>query len=204
MITPPLNSVCRYTFVSRFAALNGIYILQRIVTFAMAQAEETDFIATLYTPAGLTQEDYDEDWQDYLSTNVYRLVSVLDETVVLNVPTSIIDLVPDQTVVGYHKLSVQIYLGPVRNPADITWIAGELKDAASSLTGTQSDVTFFSHGRQWMTSQDATEYDAEVAASVSAVEAKTQTIRELRAENDRLQALVDTYESHIKTMSEPP
>ena len=93
---PAVGATCLYTLIPKFATLNGVYRNRAETTFLDAVASGVDFVANLYTPAGLSQTDFNIDYASYRQDAVIVLESVLDSSIVYYVPESIFHTVQAQ------------------------------------------------------------------------------------------------------------
>jgi hypothetical protein len=100
-----------------------------------------DFVDTLYTPAGLSQTDFDTDYANYVSDRVLVLESVSNSDVVLHIPESALLNVPDPTIREYYPLIMVVNLGAHRNTQDILPLIDNIKDLIRTNLGVEDPVS---------------------------------------------------------------
>lgn len=148
MIIPEIGTVCKYKFIARFEYFDGIYQLTKKSSYNDAIIEEVDFVASLYTPIGLTQEDFEADYTEYKTQVILYLtemnVASGQTAKVLYVPESLLELVPDPMVKKYYEYALAIKLGYIDSVEDVAWIEEQLKEIAASMTGADGDVAVYS------------------------------------------------------------
>ena len=132
---PAVGATCLYTLIPKFATLNGVYRNRAETTFLDAVASGVDFVANLYTPAGLSQTDFNIDYASYRQDAVLVLESVLDSSIVYYVPESIFHTVPDPTINEYYNLVGVIQLGVFKNTSDILPALDSIKDTVQAQLG---------------------------------------------------------------------
>ena len=132
---PAVGATCLYTLIPKFATLNGVYRNRAETTFLDAVASGVDFVANLYTPAGLSQTDFNIDYASYRQDAVIVLESVLDSSIVYYVPESIFHTVPDPTINEYYNLVGVIQLGVFKNTSDILPALDSIKDTVQAQLG---------------------------------------------------------------------
>ena len=132
---PAVGATCLYTLIPKFATLNGVYRNRAETTFLDDVASGVDFVANLYTPAGLSQTDFNIDYASYRQDAVIVLESVLDSSIVYYVPESIFHTVPDPTINEYYNLVGVIQLGVFKNTSDILPALDSIKDTVQAQLG---------------------------------------------------------------------
>lgn len=142
---PAAGTTCLFTFTTPFASLNGIYVIMRTMTFETALATGVNFVASLYTPAGLSAGQYTSDASSYANQTVLQIQSVAATKQILYIPIGVLSQVPDPTVKRYSDVYLSIHIGPFADETVYTWIAGQLNDIASSVTGNTDTAQFYSN-----------------------------------------------------------
>jgi hypothetical protein len=151
MQTPALNSVCYYTFQSRFSALTGIYQLVEVMTFDDAVSNSIDLVNSCYIPAGLTSNDYENDWANYQDDIIMGLMSVTDSSTTYYIPSTLMDTVPDPTVSAYDDIAIVIQVGTYKDSDIPSWILNEINGIVTKITGTENPAVMVSLDTQYLT-----------------------------------------------------
>jgi hypothetical protein len=203
MQLPEVGITCLFTFTTEFESLNGIYTVLTKQTFNNAIVTGVSFVDSLYTPAGLTQTNYNNDFSNYSpSMTVLQLQSVIDTTIVIFVPSVIISLTPDPTVQQYPTLAIAITLGTY-DPAsaNISWIVDQLNQVAQSVTGTTNSVKLFQKNSTWLTAAQYASLDATRQAEIQSVETYYSALQSSLATIAQLRNLIIYYENGLKALA---
>ncbi len=133
---PSVGATCLFEFTSQFSTLNGVYRIRAETTFNDSIASGVDYVDNLYTPAGLTQEDFNADYSSYVKDRVTILESVVDNTVVIYTPESIFQKVPDPTIREYYPLVLVVDLGVQKNTQVVLPLMDHIQDLIQASLGT--------------------------------------------------------------------
>lgn len=200
---PFVGSTCLFTFTTQFATLNGVYTTRGATTFAAAIASQVDFVANLYTPAGLSATNYQADYASYQNDNVAILESVADNTVVYYVPESALALVPDPTIKEYVPLTLVVDLGVQQNTQAILPLLNTIKDAVQASLGSTNPCYVLGNKVNKVYLTD-TQYQALVTARAENVQTLIPLSLQLQnevAKNTYLAAKVAAYEALIASLA---
>lgn len=194
---PPVGTTCLFTFTKAFSLLNGVYKTLSIMTFEAALTNNVNFLTSLYTPAGLNQSDYENDYATYRGQNVVEVQSVLDSSTILYIPEPIIALNPDPTVQKYQQIYYSVMIGAFKDPNVYTHIKTQLDDIVSSVTG----VT---EGGKWLADPAADEYltEAEYEALDAARKANVKSIKSLRVQLEEQNAYIVSLQSLVESLKQ--
>lgn len=191
-ITTPItyNKIYKFTFPSRFSMFTGIYRVNDISIFENDLANDVDFVKSLYTPAGLTDADFQTDSQNYAGSLVYTLTPPQGgaEAVSLYVPAALLEVNPDPSVAMYDQVYLDIPLGIFASASDYAFIKQEVDDLASVVTGNPNSSVFMANpkNRVWLTQS---EYDAKNAERLAKVTKADSLSMQLRKANVQIAEL---------------
>ena len=188
------------SLIAKFnGTLDGVYNVVMITTFEDAIASGISFVDKLYTPAGLTESDYNADYNTYAGTTVYVCKSVTDATVVLYVPESAVSGYPDPTVVAYNRVLLIVDAGYMKDPSVVTPLVSMFADQTVGYLGITNAVSISvdSSRRKYMTRAEYTAYRAGLDRNKTSVTSLTQTITTLTAENQDLRDRLAAYEGAV-------
>ena len=194
---PEVGATCKFTFVTRFITLSGVYRIRAETTFQDALASGIDFVSNLYIPAGLQQADFNVDQSQYFSDKVVVLESVLDDSVVYYVPESIFQTFPDPTVKEYFPLVLVVNLGVQENTQAIYPLLDSVKDLVQSTLGTTDPLRIITNPQNKVYLTDA-EYAILVEARQTNIQSLiplTVQVHALQQDNLFLAAKVASYEA---------
>jgi hypothetical protein len=204
MIIPAINAVCSYAFTQNFASLNGIYTLEDVTSFNEAVANGVNFIADLYTPAGLAASQFTTDAPTYVKDAVLHLLPKNSTQVPLFVPASVLNSIPDPMVSCYNNLAIGIQLGLFEDPDQLTWVIAELNQLLGSAVGTTSGpVTLFSLGTEFLRVVDFDTRQAEREASRQAAPTLYQQLQQQIALTKAAQTLNRYYVATLLALNTP-
>jgi len=199
---PPINSVCAYTFITKFSSLNGIYTLTEIVMFGDALLAGLDFIVNLYQPAGLTNVDYTRDAPSYQNGAVLVLHPADAGGIIVYAPISILSSMPDPMVACYNKLAIGVALGPFADQSQLTWLINELTSIVGSVLGiTAPTIKLYSLGTVHMRVSDYELQLAQRAAAMSQYQTLYQQLQTQIALTTAAQTLNTYYENTLISLA---
>jgi hypothetical protein len=203
---PQSGTTCKFVFAPRFSVLNGVYRVRSTTTFVDAMSSGIDFVANLYTPAGMTANDFNQDYPSYQYDQVVSLESVLDATVILYVPETVFPTVPDPTVKEYFSLLGVVNLGVQSNPQLILPLMDQITDAIQSTLGTTETLRIATNPQNKVYLTD-TEYAALDVARQSHIKELMPFSVQLKNAQDIITyqaAKIAAYEALIVQLSQPP
>ena len=192
---PPVGATCLFTFSTPFATLNGVYTIVKTMTFETALGAGVDFVSSLYTPAGRTQENYASEYTSFSGQTVLQLQGVgSSAAVTYYAPLGVLSQIPDPTVKRYSDVYLAIKIGAFNDEATYTWLKGELDDLVSSVTGNTDTAQFYSNP-----SDDVYLTQSQYNALVAARAANIKTIAPLSVQNQALQNQIDTLQTMVNS-----
>jgi hypothetical protein len=197
---PAIGSVAKYRFRPPFDPLDGVYRLERIYAYNdLTNDDGIDFVADLYTPLSLTQEDFNDDSADFVGNAVIRLskvnLGIGEAATVLVIPAPLMSVLPDITVSRYEDFVVSINIGAFKSTEEFSWLLGELRSMAAAVTGTTNDVVLLTNGPVYLTA-------AEYATIVSGRAAQIEVVKPLFVTNQEKEATIAQLRSRIQYLEE--
>lgn len=157
----------KFELVYGFDTLNGIYKVLQTLSYAEVVDSSIDMVVMLYgkTYPPKTQAEYEIARSNYLTDTFYKLQSVLDETVVIMVPGSLLARYPNASVDQFCNIMLNIDLGLFANQDDLDTIGQIITEQLHSRLGIDPHPQIAIYDKTWMT--DA-EYDIIEAARLAA------------------------------------
>jgi hypothetical protein len=196
-VIPLIGSTCAFTFTLRFSSLNGVYRVKAETTFKDAIKDGIQFTDTLYTQAGLSAADYANDVASYAHDQVCILESVVDKTILLTVPESIILGVPDPTIREYHSLMLVAALGPIANTQMVLPLLAQITDIIQATLGVTDPVRITANpdAKVYLTENQYAALQATRNANIRALAPLTVQIQTLQAQLTQATAKNAAYEA---------
>lgn len=196
MLTPKLDTVYKFTFVAPFNVYDGFYRALRILTLDELLADNLNLI-DLYTGAGLTQNDLDEDVVNYRTDRILKLVDITDESRIIHIPMSLGRLEPDPNVKAYSSLVLAVNLGIFDNIDKVRATKDTITSYIAKGLGVSEEVLVFSMKEVWMTLDEYNIYEtARVNNRTGLVNLYSEVLRlrkALDAANVKLQYYEDKF-----------
>lgn len=189
----------KFTFINKMNALNGIYQKVGEENFETTISDKVDYVKTLYTSAGLTEDDWKTDYPTYANQSVYWLQPADSSKAKIPVPVNLISTIPDISVGKYYNYAVVLTLGLYDKPDSLLSMVNQLNDIVTATTGKQSNIywTASSSGAIYKTADEYAALDKERKAKAIALEPLSvqlyklnQQIDDLKARNDYLEKIV--------------
>lgn len=199
---PNTGSYAKFTFVNKLDSLNGIYQVVGIENFDEALLRGVDFYKLLYTPAGLSKEDWANDYNNYKGEDVYWIQPTDSTKDKIPVPYNLLASIPDINVGKYYNFSLISTVGIYDTPDMLSGLASQINDMISTVTGEKSNTywTASAEGAIYKTKGEYQTLDNTRKANAKALTPLTtqintlnKTIDDLKARNNYLeQALIET------------
>lgn len=193
---PNTGSWAKYTFINKFQPLNNIYQITSVENFESAINRGVDFYKNLYTPTGLSEDDWKIDYPKYSGNDVYWLKSSDNNSSEIPVPTGILAKYPDLDVDVYYPLILRITVGLYKSPDELQYLADDIKDMVSATTGETSSVVWSttSAGKVYKTKSDYNKLDqqrknkaTQLTPLITQVTQKDKVIDDLKSRVDYLE-----------------
>ena len=190
---PDLGETAHYSFKSPISAIDGIYTLVKTQSFQSLLDDGISLYDALYAPLDVSEELYDNAWPGYREDTILHLVLAddalnpdLEEKTMYPVPSTLIDGIPDPSVIRVYDLTLSVEMGLFQHPSEIEHAKTQLDDIAASVSGTTETTILMSDRERWMTQTD---YAATVSARSGRIEQldlQSVVIRRQAEENRRL------------------
>lgn len=192
---PHVSNICKFTFVEKFSALNGVYRVVKKMTYEQARTENIDFYKFLYNPVGLTKEDYSKDLDNYVNDTVLQLIDLKQQNTIY-LYTSLLKSVPDPTVKTYDQVILGINLGYFKNATDYEWIKSEFVEYIKQRLGSDGDAKFFAkqENKVWLTDQEYQQIEDKRKTNIKNAMSVFQKNEELQNEIINLRNIIKTYD----------
>lgn len=203
---PSAGSTCRFEFIAKFSALNGIYRVRLVTTFNDSIASGVDYVKSLYEPAGLDQSDFNTDYVSYKGNQVVILESIVDSTAVYYVPESIFSKVPDPTIREYYPIVMVVDLGVRKDSQKILPLIDQVKDLIQASLGTTDPVRLVTNEQNKVYLTDAEYQILEDARAANIEELVPLSIQLKQAvdNNQLLAAKIAAYEALLIQLGGTP
>jgi hypothetical protein len=196
---PEVGTTCLFSFSARFSTLNGVYRIRATTTFSDALSSGVDFVEHLYTPAGLSQADFDTDYRQYNTAAIAVLESVVDTSVVYYVPESLFLNTPDPTVREYLPLILTVELGVFENTQVIFPLLDQLKDLVQASLGITSPLRVMANpqNKAYLTESQYRIIEEGRSANIKALVPLSVQLKKSQEDNAYLAALCAAYEQTL-------
>jgi len=211
------NTTYRFVFDEPFSALGwqtgstnqGFYTVLASMSFERLLELKIDLITELYSPASLTETDYENHRASYAGVIFYRLQDANDPTSIICVPTTIITQVPRSDIGSYGNLVLGVNCGPLADATVIAEAEQVIADVLEYLQGLNVTVRHAVKTSTWMLES---EYEALVtsreavktAAALPGVlgDDETSLPFNMLGENASLRATVASLRTKISALEE--
>lgn len=196
MFLPHIGSTCLFTLTAKFSSLDGVYTVTALGDFNDLAAN-VNFVDNLYTPAGLTRQDYLNDFSSYQNTNVAIVSPVEDSSTTYYFPEGIIAMVPDPTVQKYQNLYFSILIGPYQNKSVLKALAAQLGSIVTATTGVTNPVRVLANPANdtWLTSSQYEQLDQQRQQNIQQTDTLYTQLQNALTTITTLQSRIDTLEN---------
>lgn len=226
-----LGKIYRFSFVKDFEKLGyshdsdspyhdvycGVYRVDKILSYKDVLSSGIDVYNNLYAPIGVAKSVYDKDEPSFQNTMFYKLVDPRNEDIVIYMPLSFVNGVPDGSIARYDKLILGINLGVFSDLEMVTDLIMILTDLLEVKYGIKADGKQFPADKElvqinryddvylttdeYNTLNDARKDVADAAPKDNLLNKLfASEMNQLRLENDSLRSKIDAYETVIKNI----
>lgn len=192
------DKVYNFNFVSPFNALDGIYLVQKIITYEEIVSDQINMVDYLYGKVGLSGEDYNTAQPTYVNDTFYKLEKKnVDEQEIIYVPSSLLDSYPNPNVAEYHKAMVMLDLGTFADTDELATLSSKLSEVISVDYGITTSPELASYKKVWMPVSDYETLEDTRESNKGTIEnyyskskAQEELITELQAKIVALEAII--------------
>lgn len=204
MFLPHIGSTCLFTLTPKFSSLNGVYTVTALAAFNdLVSNANINFVQNLYTPAGLTRQDYINDFNSYQNENVAIVSSVEDASTTYYFPEAIIATVPDPTVKKYPNYYFGILIGPYQNENVLQDLASQIGEMVTNTTGVTNPVRYLYDPAKstWLTASQYQALEEERQQNIKQADSLYTQLQNALSTISTLQSQVDTLQQVIVQLS---
>lgn len=187
----------KFAFTKKFSALNGIYTIAKIYSWAEVLNDNLSLYELLYAPLNIPSEEYNEDIKVYKSENIYKLVSPISGAEVY-APESILDTQPIYPVKEYQNLVLFIPLGIYANPEGLDYIVNNVGDQVTGQLGIDKTPQLTTVGKTYLTEREYDEMEAERKKLASNALNYFTALNQALKENNLLKAQLEGYKKIVE------
>lgn len=200
---PSAGTTCKFAFKTNFSALDGVYTIISQTTFQNAVAAGIDFLANLYTPAGLSPENYNADYSGFLQDRVAVIQAVSDNSIVYYIPESILRLVPDPTIKEYYDMIIVVKAGAYENTQVILPTIDAITDTVRASLGVTDPAYVVTNtaNKVYLTDSEYSALEAARQANIETLVPLSVQLQQARDDNTLLAAKIAAYEALIAQLS---
>lgn len=194
---PTVGEVCKFNLKPRFSDLSGIYRVLSIHMLTDLIDQGIDLFKSVYKRVGLSETDYETDYDEFKHQLFYKLQDVTDEENVIYLSSFFNASIPDPNVHEYLKLAFAVNIGVFDDVDKINWIKDQIQQSLAYITGDDVAPDLFELAPVWLTETEYEAIETERQNNISEVSNHFTDKLKLIEENNRLRALVASYEQTI-------
>ena len=193
MLTPKIDVVYKFSFVTPFQIYDGFYKVLSILSLDELIKNNLTLL-DLYTGAGLTEADLEAAIPIYRTDRILKLMNVADETNIIYIPMSLGKLEPDPNVKSYPTLALAVNLGIFDNVDKVVATKNAITSYIAKGLGISEEVLVFSIKDTWMTLDEYNIYEAERINRRTGLVNLYSEVARLRKELDSANVKIKYYE----------
>jgi hypothetical protein len=187
----------KFTFIQKFAELDGIYTITKIYSWAEVLNEQLSLYDILYAPLNIPETIYNEDIKTYKNEDILKLISPVDGTE-LYVPTSILSSNPLYTVKEYNNLVLFINLGTYDDVSGLDYLVSQVGDEVKSVLGIGEQPKITSVSKVYLTEQEYKELENTRQDRITTILNWFSALKTLEKENNLLRAQLGAYRQLVQ------
>jgi hypothetical protein len=192
-----IGQIYKFAFIDTFASLNGIYRVTHSMDYNTLLETDVDLMVTLFTPAGLTEQDMQTALPDISTDTFYRLVSP-DGLTTLNVPYQYIVGIPVPDVNEYSKIMLAVDLGPWAEPDVLPAMITVISNYLQNGWGVVKPPELMAYETEWMSAAD---YEAIKQSRQNVIDSGLG-VPNYYAENMAKQTIINNQAARIAALEE--
>lgn len=164
-IVPPMDTRGRFVLKPPFVAEpTTLYTVIGLRKFIELVGNSVDVFKDFYSPQGLTQENYENDYKDKATL----VILYSDAGSMLFVPSTYIQSFPSQSIPSYANYVFSAQLGAFRTDFDFAFTSKKVAEALSDSLGIEPEIFIDSIGEaQPMTVENAEVLEANRQAAIT-------------------------------------
>lgn len=199
-LTPTVGVVYYFGFSDGFTAVNGVYRLSKLMTYAEYLEEGGSLLTTFYNPNNKSENDLNSDLATIRDSKILKLIDP-DETnssdTLVYAPLCFLESSPDHNVNKYKRYGVVCVAGYTHDINLLTHITDSVKEHLEAELGQDVDPKIVVLSESWMTSAQYQEIlDRRDNNKLKNLNYYKENIR-LEKELGRVNTLVTKYEESL-------
>ena len=195
LITPTVGVVYSFTFESAYAKLNGIYRVDKLMTYDEYLADGGNILTDFYTPAEADADLLAQELANIRESKIMKLTTVDTsvETVTYFAPLCLVSETPDYHVNKYVRFGIVSYIGITDDPTTLDYVKENLEQQFLAALGITPDSQFIITGETWLT-------DTGYAEEVAKRDKTKKSMVNYYSENIRLQKALASANARNKVL----
>lgn len=194
------NYVYKFVFKSTLSALDGIYKVISIMSYAELINNNIDLFKATYEPNGITEAIFNDQLADIRIDQIYKIVSVHDDTNIQYIPEIMLAEIPDGSVQQYLHVGLAMDLGIFSDADQLSTIKSEIDQTVAGIAGISNSSLIYTVKHVWMTAGDYIAIESDRNAAISRVSNHFTDKVALQKQIDTLTTLVKYYEDTLKSL----
>lgn len=190
-----LNWQYQFKFGEMFEKLNGIYTVTKIYSYPELIDDGINIWESLYDGSVEYNEFEETIFPEIKIAPIYKLVSVMNEEVILYIPRREVTINPDFNINKYYNLVVTWNVGVYEDKEQLSYAQNLLTETIEKVFGTEVDPDLIDIGVRYLTDKEFEKIEKERAE-------RRDKAFTLFSENQRLRSEILEREEKIKALSE--
>jgi len=195
-----VNYSYEFDMNSTLSALNGIYTVNSILSYADMLVQDLDLFALTYKPNNLTQDNFNSDLEKIRTERIVKMTSVTNAALVLYIPEHFFSKVPDGSVQKYLQLGLAVDLGIFADADQLSAIRSEVEQIVAAMAGVSNKTVVYTVKNKWMTTTEYDVIDTARKAAVTRVQNNYTDKVALTNQVAALKTLITYYEDALKAI----
>lgn len=191
------DHVYNFQFKSLFSALDGIYRVISLLSYAELLDQGIDLHDATYEPHGMSDQ-FDTDLDKIRSGKLVKIRAVNNPDSIYFIPEHLIDGTPDGSVQQYHQLGLAVDLGIFADAEQLSTIRNEIDQVLSTMLGVTTSSLIYTVDDVWLTKTDYRDLELARQAAVTRISNHYTDKLALQEEVSRLKTLISYYEESLK------
>ena len=204
LINLTLGVTYKFKFESRFAQFDGVYTVNKVMTYEEYLNDERNLVDDWYGPAELTEADLTADLEQIQETKILKLhVPDTDISEDIFAPLCFVENVPDCNVKKYYVIGMVSEIGLTERPEDLESMRDAFIELTEATLGITPDPIFTTVGEgKWLTESEYQEELAKRDAEKMKMMNYFIKSRQLDEQLSTFKTMIQEYEATIIKLNE--
>lgn len=189
-----------FKFKSSLSTLDGIYLVDGLLSYTEAVAQDIDIYKATYAPNGMSEESFKSELDSIRAGRVIKLTAVTNQDIILYIPEHLLSEIPDGSVQRYLHLGLAVDLGIFSDAEQLSTMRSEVEQTIATMTGVTSNSIVYTVEETWLTPGQYQAIEIARNTNISRLSNHYTDKVLLKKQVDSLKTIIQYYENALKEL----